>query len=129
MTLSADDKFTLLLDALHDERVAAGTIDEALHQRCVLRCFRQCLHPVRATDARHCIEVCRDLCLRENRPPLAAVDADDELTLSLASHPYIVAGCFLVLLLAVIVMNLTRGGRLSLRAAIARVAGKRTHSK
>jgi len=127
MMLSADEKFSLLLDAMHNERVAAGNMDEALHQRCVLRCFTQCLHPVRATDTLHCVETCRDLCVHENR---ALDDVDGgESARSLASHPYIIAACFVSLLLVVIVMKITRSGRLSLRAAVDRVAGKRSHFK
>jgi hypothetical protein len=60
----------VLAAALRNEYVAHGHVDEATHQRCVLRCFGQCAAATPreppAFDVPRCLAECRDLCLTEH---------------------------------------------------------------
>lgn len=56
---------TVLFAALHNVDVKLGNVDEALHQRCVLRCLTHCVHPTPTSDVQHCVFTCRDRCVEE----------------------------------------------------------------
>jgi hypothetical protein len=57
--------FSVLFAALHNVDVKLGNVDEALHQRCVLRCLTHCMYPTPTSDVKHCVLTCRDRCVEE----------------------------------------------------------------
>jgi len=111
---------TVLLSALHNEYVANGNIDEAVHQRCVLRCFGQCLYPTPASDPHQCVHVCRDMCLAEDAGS-AGRSANAAVWLTMTP----LAVCVLLVCATALALRLVPM-RASMRSLVDRMSGKRS---